>query len=180
MPSGEHGARVGGGRAVARAVGVLAAAVALAAASLVPRTNRTVLVGRPGDRSAIGGFLGPADQSGQTGRWTRGDSVIRLPPYGAPADVVLRLAASPDRVTDPIEIEINGISQSRVSLGADVREFFFQVDRPQRDAQTVVRLRSATSPLAMVLRAASSWSAASFRPEAFGGSRGRRPSWRFR
>ena len=61
----------------AGAVGFLA--ILLAGASLVPRGERTLLLGRPGDATLVDGFSLTSEYLREHGRWTRGDGTLRLP-----------------------------------------------------------------------------------------------------
>ena len=126
------------------AVIAILAAVLLAAASLAPRGGRSLLVGRPGDATLVDGFSLSSEYLGERGRWTRGDGTMRLPAYGAPAVLSLRLAAVPERIPDPADIEINGVQVHHVTLLAGVNAIELPIARPRLGEPIVVRIRSAS------------------------------------
>jgi hypothetical protein len=119
-------------------------AVVLTGASLVPRGERSLLVGRPGDATVVDGFSLPSEYLGERGRWTRGDGTLRLPAYGAPAAVSLRLATVTERIPDPVDIEINGAQLHHVTLGSGVTAIDVPIARPRLGEPIVVRIRSAS------------------------------------
>ncbi len=126
-------------------LGSVLAAMLLSAATLAPRHERTLLVGRPGDAQSLEGFSLPSDYLGERGRWSRGEGVLRLPPSAAPSTLLLMLAPPADRVPDQIDIEIDGVRSHHAMLAGGFNEKTIATEPRVRATETTVRIRSAAT-----------------------------------
>src|SRR6266540_3266120 len=92
------------------------AAGLLALLVLMPVREQRLLVGRPGDASAVGGLSLPSTYGDKPGRWSRGDGRITFPDCPLPAVASLDLATLSERLPDPIEIVVNDMRVQRLTL----------------------------------------------------------------
>lgn len=119
-----------------------------AAIALAPARARTLRLGPPGDAHLVSGFSLASDHLGTTGRWTRGDGLLTLHAYPAPALLTLRVATPAERVPDTVEIIVNNLHARRVTLGAGWNLVSVPAAPTMRGEPLTVRLRSAVTSTA--------------------------------
>lgn len=129
---------------------ILAAGLAsvLTLASLLSPRAHPFPLGRAGDANAVTGFSLPSDHLGTRGRWSRGDGLVTLPAYPAPAVVSLSVAAPDERASDTIEVTTNGVRVSRHTLAQGWNRIDLPVERPFPAGGLTIRIRSAVTPSA--------------------------------
>ena len=116
-------------------------------AALLPSRTHPLVIGSASDARALTGFSLPSDHLGARGRWSRGDGLVTLPAYPAPAVVSLSVAAPDERASDTIEVATNGVRVSRHTLarGMESRSTCPSSGRFSR-AGSPIRIRSAVTP----------------------------------
>src|SRR5690242_15397634 len=96
--------------------GIALLALLLTLLVLIPTRTTRLLIGRPGDTSAVAGMSLPSTYDGRPGRWTRGDGRIAFPDCPVPAVARLTLSTLPERIPDAIEVVVNGTQRQRFTL----------------------------------------------------------------
>jgi hypothetical protein len=118
----------------------------LALASLLPSRAHPLLIGGAGDTHALSGFSLPSDHLGARGRWSRGNGLVTLPTYPAPAVISLDVAAPDERVNDTIELATNGVRLARHTLARGWNRIDLPVEAPFPTSGLTIRIRSAVTP----------------------------------
>lgn len=119
-----------------------------AAIALAPVSAQTLRLGPPGVAHLVSGFSLASDHLGTTGRWTRGDGLLTLPAYPAPALITLRVATPAERAPDTVEIIVNDLHARRVTLGAGWTLVSVPAAPAMPGEPLTVRLRSAVTSTA--------------------------------
>ncbi len=143
--SARSSGRLGGTLFVRVALVLLAGAVAVGA----PRVTH-LDIGGPYDAGWVAGFWEPEPLGGTTVRWTAGDGVIRFPYVGPfPATARLRLAPHPERPDDPVQVIVNQLDTTQLTLTSEpasaFRTYEVSMRRPQGDGRVTLILRSAVT-----------------------------------
>jgi Bacterial membrane protein YfhO len=134
-------------RTLAWTLAVVLASVLTLASLIATRTHPPLLIGSAVDAHAVTGFSLPSDHLGTRGRWSRGDALVTLPAYPAPAVVSLSVAAPDERVPDTIEVITNGRRVSRHALERGLNQIDVPVERPSPASGLTIRIRSAVTPV---------------------------------